>query len=113
MADSFMNFHSAAPKIPPRILCIGMPVRDLTFRIQELPAHGFKVHATHFDEICGGNGLNAAIGIVRLGARASICAAHVSRRRHKMARVEIAFVSSPTVPYSALLPAVATLLVVM
>jgi len=73
MADSFMNFHSAAPKIPPRIVCIGMPVRDLTFRIQELPAHGFKVHATHFDEICGGNGLNAAIGIVRLGGRASIC----------------------------------------
>jgi len=68
-----MNFHSAAPKIPPRILCIGIPVRDLTFRIQELPARGFKVNATHFDEICGGNGLNAAIGIVRLGGRASVC----------------------------------------
>ncbi len=27
----------------------------------------------HFDEICGGNALNAAIGIVRLGGRASIC----------------------------------------
>ena len=32
-----MNFQAAAPKIPPRILCIGMPVRDLTFRIDELP----------------------------------------------------------------------------
>jgi sulfofructose kinase len=72
MTDSLMN-HSAAPKIPPRILCIGMAVRDLTFRIQELPARGFKVNATHFDEICGGNALNAAIGIVRLGGRASIC----------------------------------------
>src|SRR5712672_2340453 len=68
-----MNFHAAAPKIPPRILCIGMPVRDLTFRIQELPERGFKVNASHFDEICGGNALNAAIGIVRLGGRASIC----------------------------------------
>ena len=68
-----MNFHSAAPKIPPRILCIGIPVRDLTFRIQGLPARGFKVNATHFDEICGGNGLNAAIGIVRLGGRGSVC----------------------------------------
>jgi sugar/nucleoside kinase (ribokinase family) len=68
-----MNFHTAAPKIPPRILCIGMPVRDLTFRIQELPERGFKVNASHFDEICGGNALNAAIGIVRLGGRASIC----------------------------------------
>jgi sugar/nucleoside kinase (ribokinase family) len=71
--DSPMNFHAAAPKIPPRILCIGMPVRDLTFRIQELPGRGLKVNASHFDEIAGGNALNAAIGIVRLGGRASIC----------------------------------------
>src|SRR5689334_12135515 len=70
--DSPMNFH-AAPKIAPRILCIGMPVRDLTFRIEELPLRGFKVNASHFEEIAGGNALNAAIGIVRLGARASIC----------------------------------------
>jgi sugar/nucleoside kinase (ribokinase family) len=38
-----------------------------------LPARGFKVNASHFDEISGGNALNAAIGIVRLGGRASIC----------------------------------------
>ncbi|TMK48070.1 MAG: sugar kinase [Alphaproteobacteria bacterium] len=68
-----MNFHEVAPKIPPRILCIGMPVRDLTFRIDGLPERGFKVNASHFDEICGGNALNGAIGIVRLGGRASIC----------------------------------------
>jgi len=68
-----MNFHAAAPKIPPRILCIGMPVRDLTFRVSGIPARGSKENATHFDEICGGNALNAAIGIVRLGGRASIC----------------------------------------
>jgi sugar/nucleoside kinase (ribokinase family) len=73
MTDPGMNFHDAAPKIPPRILCIGIPVRDLTFRIQELPARGFKVNAGHFEEIAGGNGLNAAIGIVRLGGRAAIC----------------------------------------
>jgi sugar/nucleoside kinase (ribokinase family) len=68
-----MDFHKAAPKMPARILCIGMPVRDLTFRIQEVPARGSKVNASHFDEICGGNALNAAIGIVRLGGRASVC----------------------------------------
>ena len=71
--DEPMDFQAAAPKIPPRILCIGMPVRDLTFRIEELPERGFKVNASHFEEICGGNALNAAIGIVRLGGRASIC----------------------------------------
>src|SRR5665213_1424275 len=73
MMDEAMNFHAGAPKIPPRILCIGMPVRDLTFRVPGLPARGSKENASHFDEICGGNALNAAIGIVRLGGRASIC----------------------------------------
>ncbi|MEO6947037.1 MAG: sugar kinase [Nitrobacter sp.] len=56
-----------------RILCIGMPVRDLTFRVQGLPARGFKVGAEHFEEIPGGNALNAAIAISRLGGRAAIC----------------------------------------
>ena len=68
-----MNVQAAAPKIPPRILCIGMPVRDLTFRVDGLPARGSKENASHFEEICGGNALNGAIGIVRLGGRASIC----------------------------------------
>ncbi|WP_342725951.1 sugar kinase [Bradyrhizobium sp. B097] len=67
-----MNFQDGAPKVPPRILCIGLPVRDLTFRVN-VPARGSKENATHFDEICGGNALNAAIGIARLGGRAAIC----------------------------------------
>ena len=73
MTDPGMNFHAKAPKISPRILCIGMPVRDLTFRTPTVPARGSKENATGFAEICGGNALNAAIAIVRLGGRASIC----------------------------------------
>src|SRR6202163_1731779 len=73
MTDSGMNFHAKAPKIPPRILCVGMPVRDLTFRVRGVPERGSKENATHLDEICGGNALNAAIGIVRLGGRAQLC----------------------------------------
>ena len=73
MTDPRMNFQGRAPKIAPRILCIGMPVRDLTFRVSGVPGRGSKENATHFEEICGGNALNAAIGIVRLGGRASIC----------------------------------------
>ncbi|MEH6951652.1 sugar kinase [Nitrobacter sp. NHB1] len=57
----------------PRILCIGLPVRDLTFRVQDLPARGFKIGAEHFEEIAGGNALNAAVAISRLGGRAAIC----------------------------------------
>ena len=68
-----MNTQTDATKLPPRILCIGMPVRDLTFRVGGVPGRGSKENATHYDEICGGNALNAAIGIVRLGGRASIC----------------------------------------
>src|SRR5437660_2528187 len=73
MTDSRMNFQDKAPKIPPRILCIGMPVRDLTFNTPAVPGRGSKENATGFDEIGGGNALNGAIGIVRLGGRASIC----------------------------------------
>src|SRR5579863_9913540 len=72
MTDSHIASRPAG-KLPPRILCIGMPVRDLTFRVQGLPARGSKENATHFEEICGGNALNGAIGIARLGGRASIC----------------------------------------
>ena len=72
MTESSISSREAK-KLPPRILCIGMPVRDLTFRVQGLPARGSKENASHFDEICGGNALNGAIGIVRLGGRASIC----------------------------------------
>lgn len=56
----------------PRILCIGIPVRDLTFRVESVPAHGSKANATQLSEICGGNALNAAIAIARLGGRASL-----------------------------------------
>lgn len=55
--------------IAPRILCIGIPVRDLTFRVDSVPARGSKANATHLAEICGGNALNAAIAMVRLGGR--------------------------------------------
>ncbi|TFV40000.1 sugar kinase [Bradyrhizobium frederickii] len=53
----------------PRILCIGIPVRDLTFRVAAVPARGSKANATHLAEICGGNALNAAIAVARLGGR--------------------------------------------
>lgn len=72
MTDPKMNFHTGAPKIPPRILCIGMPVRDLTFNVQAVPGRGQKFNADRFAQICGGNALNAAIGISRLGGKASL-----------------------------------------
>lgn len=61
----------ALPEAAPRILCIGIPVRDLTFRVEAVPARGSKANATHLAEICGGNALNAAIAMARLGGRVS------------------------------------------
>ncbi|MDH2342700.1 sugar kinase [Bradyrhizobium sp. SSUT77] len=61
----------AASGIAPRILCIGIPVRDLTFRVDAVPARGSKANASHLAEICGGNALNAAIAIARVGGRVS------------------------------------------
>jgi sulfofructose kinase len=54
-------------KKPWRILCIGMPVRDLIFRVDDVPARGMKKRAAHFTELTGGNALNAAVAISRLG----------------------------------------------
>jgi sugar/nucleoside kinase (ribokinase family) len=56
----------------PRIVCIGIPIRDLKFRIGGTVMLGSKTPASHFDEICGGNGLNAAIAVARLGGQAAL-----------------------------------------
>lgn len=46
-----------------------MPVRDLIFRVPEVPARGQKEYASEFVEVAGGNSPNAAISISRLGGR--------------------------------------------
>ena len=61
------------PAKQPRVLCVGIPVRDLTFRIDAVPGRGNKIPASAYGEICGGNALNAAIGISRLGGKARMC----------------------------------------
>ncbi|CAN5355252.1 sugar kinase [soil metagenome] len=62
-----MNIDNQIRKKSQRILCIGMPVRDLIFRVPEVPARGQKEYASEFVEIAGGNSPNAAISISRLG----------------------------------------------
>ena len=57
------------------ILCIGMPVRDLTFGVEAVPGRGSNINDRRFSQISGGNALNAAVGIARLGGRATPCRA--------------------------------------
>lgn len=61
-----MDFHK---QTRPKILCVGMPVRDLVFQVDDVPARGLKKHASSYAQISGGNALNAAIAIARLGGR--------------------------------------------
>ena len=68
MTNPDMNSRAHAPRAAPRILCIGIPVRDLTFRVSGVPGRGSKENASHVEEICGGNALNAAIQAGNLDA---------------------------------------------
>ena len=64
-----MNALNDPHQRKPRILCIGMPVRDLIYQVQDVPKRGSKEHASSFTEIAGGNALNSGITISRLGGR--------------------------------------------
>ncbi|HWW48164.1 MAG TPA: PfkB family carbohydrate kinase [Xanthobacteraceae bacterium] len=61
------------PAAETHILSVGMPVRDLVFHVKNPPALGHKAQAHRYEEIAGGNGLNAAIAMARLGARPKLC----------------------------------------
>lgn len=53
------------------VLCTGIAVLDLVFRVPHFPRPDVKTQATAFDTINGGNAANAAVAIAHLGARAS------------------------------------------
>jgi sugar/nucleoside kinase (ribokinase family) len=68
-----MVASSEARAAGPRLLCVGMPVRDLVFHVREVPPRSGKVPAQRYEELAGGNALNAAIAIARLGGRPALC----------------------------------------
>jgi len=54
----------------PAILCAGIAVQDLLFRVQTFPPPGGKTMTHDFMQVPGGCAVNAAIAIARLGGRA-------------------------------------------
>jgi sugar/nucleoside kinase (ribokinase family) len=56
---------------PPAILCVGIAVQDIVFRVVEFPPPGGKCMTHEFAVIPGGCAVNAAIAVARLGGRAS------------------------------------------
>ena len=53
----------------PVILCAGIAVQDIVFRVQEFPPPGGKCMTDQFAIVCGGCAVNAAIAVARLGGR--------------------------------------------
>jgi sugar/nucleoside kinase (ribokinase family) len=58
------------PSSPPIILCAGIAVQDIVFRVAEFPQPGGKCMTHEFMVVLGGCAVNAAIAVSRLGGRA-------------------------------------------
>jgi 8-oxo-dGTP pyrophosphatase MutT (NUDIX family) len=58
------------PSKPPSILCAGIAVQDIVFRVEQFPQPGGKVHDQRVHRVSGGCAVNAAIAVARLGGRA-------------------------------------------
>src|SRR3954453_19978926 len=54
----------------PVILCAGIAVQDIVFRVEQFPQPGGKCMTNEFVVVSGGCAVNAAIAVARLGGRA-------------------------------------------
>jgi sugar/nucleoside kinase (ribokinase family) len=54
----------------PAILCAGIAVQDIVFRVAQFPQPGGKCMTNEFMVVSGGCAVNAAIAVARLGGRA-------------------------------------------
>ncbi|HKY86637.1 MAG TPA: PfkB family carbohydrate kinase [Pseudorhodoplanes sp.] len=64
----------SSPDASPLILCAGIAVVDYIFKVGAMPKPDTKNRASAFMVASGGNMANAAVSIVRLGARAKLSA---------------------------------------
>jgi sugar/nucleoside kinase (ribokinase family) len=55
---------------PPTVLCVGIAVQDIVFRVAQFPPPGGKCMTDQFRIISGGCAVNAAIAVARLGGQA-------------------------------------------
>ena len=53
----------------PAILCAGIAVQDIVFRVEQFPAPGGKCMTNEFMVVLGGCAVNAALAVARLGGR--------------------------------------------
>jgi sulfofructose kinase len=55
---------------PPAVLCAGIAVQDIVFRVKDFPPPGGKAMTDQFVIVSGGCAVNAAIAVARLGGHA-------------------------------------------
>jgi sugar/nucleoside kinase (ribokinase family) len=53
------------------VLCVGIAVQDIVFRVAQFPPPGGKCMTNDFAVVAGGCAVNAAIAVARLGGRAA------------------------------------------
>lgn len=56
----------------PLVVCVGIAVLDLVFRVEAMPRAAEKYRARDFASVGGGIAANAAVAIARLGGRAAL-----------------------------------------
>jgi sulfofructose kinase len=61
----------SSPDARKHVLCAGIAVVDMLFRVKAFPRPEVKTQASEFRTVNGGNAANAAVAIAHLGARAS------------------------------------------
>src|SRR6188508_1628727 len=61
---------SSAQSSAPAILCAGIAVQDIVFRVDQFPSPGGKCMTHEFMVVLGGCAVNAAVAVARLGGRA-------------------------------------------
>src|SRR4029078_3487980 len=54
----------------PAVLCAGIAVQDIVFRVATFPPPGGKCMTQEFMTVLGGCAVNAAVAVARLGGRA-------------------------------------------
>jgi sulfofructose kinase len=65
-----VSFPSDGQSCGPVVLCAGIAVQDLVFRVERFPLPGRKIQAQDFVTVGGGCAANAAVAIARLGGHA-------------------------------------------
>ena len=90
----------------PAILCAGIAVQDIVFRVEQFPQPGGKCMTNEFIVVSGGCAVNAAIAVARLGGPELVSTADIAQNAANTTAWFVAFApaSKPRVAVAVMLP---------